>query len=161
MSNSVRTLFTLPLIEGDGEGRHAKSFPDFDPAQGLPLSHCLLFAVHCPEGLCGTTGRIAAPAAPAFACERPYAFFAIDTRAPARRFAGGIRARAQPVSRPSPPRKQYSPAFRTRWIVRLAACPRVCRYCRRSPFVRTVARTCTWAVCPCCRRVCPIRFQES
>ena len=101
MSNSVRTLFTLPLIEGDGEGRHAKSFPDFDPAQGLPLSHCLLFAVHCPEGLCGTTGRIAAPAAPAFACERPYAFFAIDTRAPARRFAGGLRVRAQPVSRPN------------------------------------------------------------
>ena len=60
-------------IEGDGEGRHAKSFPDFDPAQGLPLRRCLLFAFRCPEGLCGTTGRIAAPAAPAFACERPYA----------------------------------------------------------------------------------------
>ena len=35
---------------------------------------CRLFAFRCPEGLCGTTGRIAAPAAPAFACERPYAF---------------------------------------------------------------------------------------
>ena len=76
-----------------------------------------------PEGPCGTTGRSAAPAAPAFACERPYAFFAIDTRAPARRFAGGIRARAQPVSRPNPPRKQYSPAFRTRWICGLLHAP--------------------------------------
>ena len=90
----------------------------------------------------------------------PVCLFALDTRAPARRFAGGIRARAQPVSRPSPPRKQYSPAFRTRWILRLAACPRVCRFCRRPPFVRTVARTCTWAVRPCCRRVCSSRFQE-
>ena len=67
----------------------------------MPLGRCLLFAFRCPEGLCGTTGRIAAPAAPAFACERPYAFFAIDTRAPARRFAGGLRVRAQPVSRPN------------------------------------------------------------
>ena len=140
--------------------RHAKSFPDFDPAQGLPLRGCLLFAFRCPRGAvrndwakCRARGaRICMRAPVCLFRNRP-----TGSRTPLRRRQTG---RAQPVSRPCPPRKQYSPAFRTRWILRLATCPRVCRYCRRSPFVRTVARTCTWTVRPCYRRVCSIRFQE-
>ena len=50
------------------------------------------------------------------------------------------------------PRKQ---SFRLRsargWICRPAGCPRVKSLCPRSPFVRTVARTCTRAVRSCCR----------
>src|SRR5262245_41536486 len=47
--------------------------------QGKPVVSVLA----CPVGTCGTTGRKAAPAAPAFACEHPYTAFANDTRAPA------------------------------------------------------------------------------
>ena len=43
------------------------------------------------------------------------------------------------------------------WISRLAACPRGCRLRRRAPFVRAVARTCTWTVRPCCRCLSPVR----
>ena len=78
--------------------------------QGLPLRRCLLYAVRCPEGLCGTTGRIAAPAAPAFACERPYAFFAIDTRAPARR----LRAAYGPGPNLFPDRARHGSSIRLR-----------------------------------------------
>ena len=41
------------------------------------------------------------------------------------------------------------------WISRLAPCPRGCRLRRRAPFVRAVARTCTWTVRPCYRRLPP------
>ena len=39
------------------------------------------------------------------------------------------------------------------WISRLAPCPRRRRFRLAFPFVRAVARTCTWAVRPCCRRL--------
>src|SRR5215510_198998 len=41
------------------------------------------------------------------------------------------------------------------WTLRLAPCPRGVACADACPFVRTVARTCTWTVRPCCRRLPP------
>jgi hypothetical protein len=43
------------------------------------------------------------------------------------------------------------------WVLRLAPCPKVGRNRRPSPFERTVARTCTWAVRLCHRCLCSAR----
>jgi hypothetical protein len=45
--------------------------------------------------------------------------------------------------------------------LRLAACPGGCRLRRRAPFVRAVARTCTWTVRPSRRRLSPHRSRTS
>ena len=47
------------------------------------------------------------------------------------------------------------------WTLRLAACPRGCHWRRRTPFVRAVARTCTWAVRPSRRRLSPRHSRTS
>src|SRR5262249_62423948 len=41
------------------------------------------------------------------------------------------------------------------WTLRLAPCPRGVTYADVTPFGRAVARTCTWTVRPCCRRLSP------
>ena len=96
--------------------------PRFEPAQGTPV---VLFLF--PVGACGTTGRKAAPAAPAwFGCGQPACRF---------RVAHGH------WSSPTPKIVELNRAseadLRLRsargWIFRLAACPRGCHWRRRAP----------------------------
>ena len=106
---------------------------------GLPVFCCLPL----PERACGTTGRKSAPAAPA-------CFWHAGIRMP---FRDGIRITV------------VQPELNRPWTQFFACVPHAMAFsvCSMSPgvvtsadfaqFVRTVARTPTWTVRPCCRRL--------
>ena len=136
----------------------ARHRPRSTPAEGRRSS----FAFAYPSGACGTPGRFTAPAAPGMPTRNRH------TRRPVLKGTGQplpeSRRRGHLRFTPlegSPPRKQVLRLRSARgWTLRLAACPRTRCYCPALPFVRTVARTCTWAVRPL-RRCHPNRHPES
>src|SRR5262245_62733298 len=94
-----------------------------------------LLSPSLPERACGTTGRFTAPAAPCTGAHGPVCF-----RHTVKNSA------SEAAQRPRSARE---------WTLRLAACPRGVTYADVTPFGRAVARTCTWTVRPCCRRLSP------
>ena len=87
------------------------------------------------ERACGTTGRFTAPAAP---CANTWLPCALRTR------------------QKQKPRTQLDACVpHADGLCGLLHCPRGVTCADADPFVRAVARTCTWTVRPCCRRLPP------
>ena len=105
-----------------------------------------------PVGACGTTGRFTAPAAPAwFGCGQPVCRFR------------GTRAVAQPNAEdrwaePGRRKQIFACVPHANGLCGLLHVPGVVTGADAPLFVRAVARTCTWTVRPCCRRLSPSAF---
>ena len=107
------------------------------PAPGPAGRPCSFF----PEGACGTTGRFTAPAAPC---------------------AGAHGSVCPKSTRQTQPRKQLNARVpHANGLCGLLHAPGVVACADAPPFVRAVARTCTWTVRPSRRRLSPVRRRGS
>ena len=107
-------------------------------------SSLFLFAV----GACGTLGETPRPRRP-HCCGHPACRF---------------RKRHPGIGPAAKLNRATERSFRLRsareWVFQFAACPRGHRFRLAAPFVRAVARTCTWTVHPFCRRLRPPAFED-
>ena len=118
-----------------------------------------LFVLRFPRRGVRNAGRFTAPAAPGVPTRNRHTRRPVPKHRAAAARKSKRRGHLQftPLEG-SPPRKQVLRLRSARgWTLRLAACPGTRCFCPAFPFVRTVARTCTWAVRPFCRSFPPIR----
>src|SRR4029453_11688930 len=132
-----------PGLRFASSGLHtdARHRPVFSPAQGTP-------AIPVPLSPQGRAERLGEKPRP----RRPHC---LDAGIP---YAVGTRVVVQPIAELNRA-SEADPRLRSarEWTLRFATCPRGCRLRRRAPFVRAVARTCTWTVRPSRRRLSPHR----